>query len=43
MIYVQGDNGIPVVSAIMKGLTFRGIVVGSVKQYGLAAFLFLLY
>jgi len=38
MIYVQGDNGIPVVSAIMKAITFRGILIGSVKQYGLAAF-----
>ena len=34
MISVQGNNGIPVGSAIMKALTFRGILIGSVKQYG---------
>ncbi|OAX37724.1 NAD(P)-binding protein [Rhizopogon vinicolor AM-OR11-026] len=28
-----GNNGIPVGSAIMKALTFRGILIGSVKQF----------
>ncbi|KAG2151112.1 uncharacterized protein EDB93DRAFT_1249602 [Suillus bovinus] len=28
-----GDNGIPVIFAIMKTITFRGILIGSVKQF----------
>lgn len=28
-----GDNGIPVALAIMKAITFRGILIGSVKQF----------
>lgn len=32
---MQGDNGIPVALAIMKAITFRGILIGSVKQYDL--------
>lgn len=28
-----GDNGIPVALAILKAITFRGILIGSVKQF----------
>ena len=33
MDIAQGDSGIPVRQAIMNAITFRGIMVGSVKQY----------
>jgi hypothetical protein len=39
---MQGDNGIPVGLAIIKAINFRGILIGSVKQYDLI-FIFLLY